>query len=438
MNNTIRGFATKAIHAGHAPDPTTHSRAVPLYQTSSYTFDDTAHAADLFGLRQFGNIYTRIMNPTTDVLEKRMAELEGGVGALAVASGQAAETLTVLTLAQAGDEIVASAELYGGTVSLFSHTLKKLGITTRFVAPHDMAAWEQAISPRTKAFFVETIGNPKLDIIDVEAIAAIGNRHGIPLVVDNTVTSPYLMQPIEHGAAIVIHSATKFIGGHGTSIGGIIVDSGRFDWAASGRFADFVDPDPAYHGLKFVDTFGSQAFILRARVLGLRDMGAAMSPFNAWMFLQGLETLHLRMARHSQNGLAVARYLENHSCVAWVRYPGLESASTAALKDKYLPKGQGALVGFGIKSGKAAAVKFIERLQLFSHLANIGDAKSLVIHPASTTHEQLSDAEQRAAGVTPDFIRLSVGIEDIEDIIADLDQALTAGVACQSRFENPA
>ncbi|WP_419659715.1 O-acetylhomoserine/O-acetylserine sulfhydrylase [Desulfosarcina variabilis str. Montpellier] len=430
MNDIIRGFATKAIHAGHTPDPITHSRAVPLYQTSSYTFDNTAHAADLFGLRQFGNIYTRIMNPTTEVLEKRMAELEGGVGALAVASGQAAETLTILTLAQAGDEIVASAELYGGTVSLFTHTLKKLGITTRFVAPHDMAAWEKAVSSRTKAFFVETIGNPKLDIIDMEAIAAIGNRHGIPLVVDNTVTSPYLMRPIEHGAAIVIHSATKFIGGHGTSIGGIIVDSGRFDWAGSGRFAAFVDPDPAYHGLKFVDTFGDQAFVLRARVLGLRDMGAAMSPFNAWMFLQGLETLHLRMERHSQNGLAVARYLENHSCVDWVRYPGLESASTAFLKDKYLPKGQGALVGFGIKGGKAAAVKFIESLQLFSHLANIGDAKSLVIHPASTTHEQLSETEQRAAGVTPDFIRLSVGIEDIKDIIDDLDQALTAGVAC--------
>jgi len=430
MNDIIRGFATKAIHSGHTPDPTTHSRAVPLYQTSSYTFEDTQHAADLFGLRQFGNIYTRIMNPTTEVLEKRMADLEGGVGALAVASGQAAETLTILTLAEAGDEIVASAELYGGTVSLFSHTLKKLGITTRFVAPHDVAAWEQAVSSRTKAFFVETIGNPKLDIIDMEAIAAIGNRHGIPLVVDNTVTSPYLMRPIEHGAAIVIHSATKFIGGHGTSIGGIIVDSGRFDWAGSGRFAAFVDPDPAYHGLKFVDTFGDQAFVLRARVLGLRDMGAAMSPFNAWMFLQGLETLHLRMQRHSENGLAVARYLENHSCVAWVRYPGLESASTAFLKDKYLPRGQGALVGFGIKGGKAAAVKFIESLQLFSHLANIGDAKSLVIHPASTTHEQLSEAEQRAAGVTPDFIRLSVGIEDIKDIIDDLDQALTAGVAC--------
>jgi O-acetylhomoserine (thiol)-lyase len=404
---------------------------VPLYQTSSFTFDSSEHAADLFGLRQFGNIYTRIMNPTTEVLEKRVAELEGGVGALAVASGQAAETLTILTLAQAGDEIVASAELYGGTVSLFSHTLKKLGITVRFVSPHDTKAWESAVTKRTKAFFVETIGNPKLDVIDLEAIAAIGNRHGIPLVVDNTVTTPYLTRPFDHGAAIVLHSATKFIGGHGTSIGGIIVDSGTFDWAASGRFPDFVAPDPAYHGLKFVEAFGNLTFILRARVIGLRDMGAAMSPFNAWMFLQGLETLHLRMQRHSENGLAVARYLENHGCVSWVRYPGLESSPTYHLVDKYLAKGQGALVGFGIKGGQGSAVKFIESLQLFSHLANIGDAKSLVIHPASTTHEQLSEAEQQAAGVTPDFIRLSVGIEDIKDIVDDLDNALTAGVACQ-------
>ena len=429
MTEFIRGFATKAVHAGHTPDPTTHSRAVPLYQTSSFTFDSSKHAADLFGLRQFGNIYTRIMNPTTEVLEKRVAELEGGVGALAVASGQAAETLTILTLAQAGDEIVASTELYGGTVSLFSHTLKKLGITVRFVSPHDLDAWEGAVTKQTKAFFVETIGNPKLDIIDLESIAAIGNRHGIPLVVDNTVTTPYLTQPFDNGAAIVIHSATKFIGGHGTSIGGIIVDSGTFDWAASGRFPDFVEPDPAYHGLKFVEAFGNLAFILRARVLGLRDMGAAMSPFNAWMFLQGLETLQLRMQRHSENGMAVARFLENHGCVSWVRYPGLESSPTYHLVDKYLAKGQGALVGFGIKGGQESAVKFIESLQLFSHLANIGDAKSLVIHPASTTHEQLTDAEQQAAGVTADFIRLSVGIEDIQDIVDDLDNALTAGVA---------
>ncbi|WP_319522289.1 O-acetylhomoserine aminocarboxypropyltransferase/cysteine synthase family protein [uncultured Desulfosarcina sp.] len=430
MNDIYNGFATKAVHWGHTPDADTRSRAVPLYQTTSYTFDDTAHAADLFGLRQSGNIYTRIMNPTTDVLEQRLAALERGLAALATASGQAAETLTILTLAKAGDEIVASTDLYGGTVSLFSHTLARLGITVHFVTPNDMDAWEAAITDKTKAFFIESIGNPKLDIIDIEKIAAVGSRHGIPLVVDNTVTTPYLLNPIHHGAAIVVHSATKFIGGHGTSIGGIIVDSGTFDWAGSGRFADFLEPDPSYHGLKFHETFGNLTFILRARVLGLRDMGAAMSPFNAWLFLQGLETLALRMQRHSENGLAVARFLENHSCVAWVRYPGLESSPTFALKEKYLPRGQGAMVGFGIRGGREAAVKFIESCKLFSHLANIGDAKSLVIHPASTTHEQLNEEEQRAAGVTPDFIRLSVGIEDIEDIIADLDQALETGVAC--------
>ncbi|MGD8703676.1 MAG: O-acetylhomoserine aminocarboxypropyltransferase/cysteine synthase [Desulfosarcina sp.] len=429
MSSFLSGFASKAVHAGQTPDPTTHSRAVPLYQTSSFTFESTQHAADLFGLRQFGNIYTRIMNPTTEVLENRVAALEGGVGALAVASGQAAETLTILTLAEAGDEIVASAELYGGTVSLFSHTLRKMGIKVRFVSPRDMDAWEAAVTERTKAFFVETIGNPKLDIIDMESLAAVGWRHGIPLVVDNTVTTPYLTRPFAHGASIVIHSATKFIGGHGTSIGGIIVDSGTFDWAASGRFPAFVKPDPAYHGLKFVEAFGNLAFILRARVLGLRDMGAAMSPFNAWMFLQGLETLHLRMQRHSENGLAVAQYLEGHKDVSWVRYPGLESSPTYHLVDRYLPKGHGALVGFGINGGQTSAVKFIERLQLFSHLANIGDAKSLVIHPASTTHEQLSEAEQQAAGVTPDFIRLSVGIEDIRDILGDLASALAASSA---------
>jgi len=430
MTDQFKGFATKAVHTGHAPDPETKSRAVPLYQTTSYTFDDTAYAADLFGLRKFGNIYTRIMNPTTDVLEQRVAALEGGVAALATASGQAAETLTILTLARSGDEIVASTDLYGGTVSLFTHTLARLGIKATYVPPGDFDAWEAAVTDKTKAFFVESIGNPKLDILDLEKIAAIGRKHGIPLVVDNTVTTPYLLNPFAHGAAIVVHSATKFIGGHGTSIGGLIVDSGQFDWAASGRFASFLEPDPAYHGLKFLETFGNLTFILRARVLGLRDMGAAMSPFNAWLFLQGLETLALRMERHSQNGLAVAKFLENHGCVEWVRYPGLPSSPTYGLKDKYLPKGQGALVGFGIKGGQPAAVKFIESCKLFSHLANIGDAKSLVIHPASTTHEQLSPAEQSAAGVTPDYIRLSIGIEDIEDIIADLDQALEAGVAC--------
>jgi O-acetylhomoserine (thiol)-lyase len=430
MSERQFGLGTRAIHAGHTPDQDTHSRAVPIYQTSSYVFENTQHAADLFGLRQFGNIYTRIMNPTTDALEQRIAALEGGVGALAVASGQAAETLTILTLAGAGDDIVASTDLYGGTVSLFTHTFGKLGIKVSYVPPNDIAAWENAITDRTRAFFVETIGNPKLDIIDIAQIADVGRRNGIPLVVDNTVTTPFLSRPIEHGAAIVVHSATKFIGGHGTSIGGLIVDSGKFDWNASGRFPAFNDPEPAYHGLRFVDTFGEMAFILRARVLGLRDMGAAMSPFNAWLFLQGTETLHLRMARHSENAMRVARFLEEHPCVTWVRYPGLESSPTYHLKDRYLPEGQGALVGFGIKGGREAAVKFIESLTLVSHLANIGDAKSLVIHPASTTHEQLSEEEQRAAGVTPDFIRLSIGIEDVEDIIADLHQALETGVAC--------
>jgi O-acetylhomoserine (thiol)-lyase len=430
MNEHFKGFATRAIHAGHSPDAETSSRAVPLYQTTSYTFESTEYAADLFALRKFGNIYTRIMNPTADVLEKRIAALEGGVGALAVSSGQAAETLALLTLAQAGDEIVSSTDLYGGTVSLFSQTFKKLGITVKFVAPDDLEGWEKAVTDRTKAFYSETIGNPKLNIADIEAIAAIGRRHGIPLVVDSTVTTPYLMRPFEFGAAIVIHSATKFIGGHGTSIGGLIVDSGNFDWEGSGRFPAFVEPEPAYHGLKFVETFGNLAFIIRARVLGLRDLGAAMSPFNAWLFLQGLETLALRMSRHSENGLAVARYLEESRCVDWVRYPGLASSPTYHLKDKYLPRGQGALVGFGINGGLSSAVKFIESTRLFSHLANIGDAKSLVIHPASTTHEQLNAEEQRAAGVTPDFIRLSVGIEDIEDILDDLGRALEQGVAC--------
>ncbi|MGA9538481.1 MAG: O-acetylhomoserine aminocarboxypropyltransferase/cysteine synthase family protein [Desulfobacterales bacterium] len=431
MTEHIKGFATRAVHAGHTPDKETKARAVPIYQTTSFTFDDTSHAADLFGLRQFGNIYSRIMNPTVDALEQRIASLEGGVGALALASGQAAETLALLTLVGAGDEIVSSTDLYGGTVSLFSHTFKRLGITVKFVPPDDPGAWEGAVTDKTKAFFTETIGNPKLNIVDIASIAEVGRRHGIPLVVDNTVTTPYLLRPFEFGAAIVIHSATKFIGGHGTSIGGLIVDSGNFDWAGSGRFSAFVEPEPAYHGLKFVETFGSLAFILRARVIGLRDMGAAMSPFNAWLFLQGLETLSLRMAKHSENGLQVARFLENNKCVSWVRYPGLESSPTYHLKDKYLPNGQGALVGFGIGGGRESAVKFIESVKLFSHLANIGDAKSLVIHPASTTHEQLSEEEQLAAGVTPDFVRLSIGIEDIDDITGDLSQALEEGVGCK-------
>jgi len=424
MDDRFKGFTTRAIHTGHSPDSDTRSRAVPLYQTTSYTFKDTAHAADLFGLRETGNIYTRIMNPTTDVLEQRMADLEGGSGALATASGQAAETLTILTLARAGDDIVASTDLYGGTVSLLAYTLPKLGIGVKFVSPNDLQAWQEAITDHTKAFFAEGIGNPKLDIVDLERIAALGREYGIPLIVDNTVTTPCLLRPIDFGVAVVVHSATKFIGGHGTSIGGVIVDSGKFDWQASGRFPYLCDPEPAYHGLKFVEAFGPQAFVMNARLLGLRDMGAAMSPFNAWLFLQGLETLQLRMRQHSQNALEVARFLDNHPAVSWVRYPGLPSSPTYVLKEKYLPAGQGALVGFGIKAGHAAAVKFIENCRLFSHLANIGDAKSLVIHPASTTHEQLSPQEQQTAGVTPDFIRLSVGIEDIEDILADLEQAL--------------
>lgn len=425
MADYYQGLETQALHGGYTPDPTTHARAVPIYQTTSYVFDDTAHAANLFALQAFGNIYTRLMNPTTDVLEKRIAEMEGGVGALALASGQAAITGTILTLAKAGDEIVSSTDLYGGTVSLFTNTLKRFGITVKFVPGNDLEAWEAAITPRTKALYAETIGNPKLQVVELEKIAAIGQRHGVPLVVDSTVTTPFLQRPFDHGAAIVIHSATKFIGGHGTSIGGLIVDSGRFDWAASGRFAEFVDPEPAYHGLRFVEAFGPLAFILRVRTLFLRDMGPCMSPFNAWLFCQGLETLSLRMQRHSENALRVAQFLEAHPSVEWVNYPGLASSPTAHLNARYLPNGHGALVGFGIQGGREAAIRLIEHVKLFSHLANIGDSKSLIIHPASTTHSQLSEREQQDAGVTPDFIRLSVGIESIDDILGDLDQALT-------------
>jgi O-acetylhomoserine (thiol)-lyase len=424
------GFETLALHGGYQPDPTTNARAVPLYQTTSYVFDNTEHAADLFALKRFGNIYTRLMNPTTDVLEKRIAALEGGVAALAVASGQAAITTTVLTLCRAGDEIVASTDLYGGTVSLFQFTLPRFGITVKFVPPNDPDAWEAAITDKTKLLYAESLGNPKLQVVDLAAIARIGDRYGLPLVVDNTVPTPALSRPIEHGAAIVIHSATKFIGGHGTSIGGLIVDSGKFDWQASGRFPDFTEPDPAYHGLKFWETFGALTFILRARVLNLRDMGAALSPFNAWLFIQGLETLSLRIRKHSENALRVARFLESHPAVRWVNYPGLESSPTRNLNEKYFPSGHyGALVGFGIQGGSEAAIRLINATQLASHLANIGDARTLIIHPASTTHSQLEEAELLASGVTPDFIRLSVGLEEADDIIRDLDQALTVATA---------
>ena len=412
---------TLAIHAGHEVDAT-GARAVPLYMTTSYVFRDTEHAARLFSLQEPGNIYTRIMNPTTDVFEKRVAALEGGVGALAVASGQNAELYAILNLARAGDEIVAASSLYGGTYALFAHNLPRLGITVKFVDPSDPENFRSAITDRTRALYIETIGNPKCDVPDIAAIADVAHQSGLPLIVDNTFASPYLCRPIEHGADIVIHSATKFIGGHGTAIGGVIVDSGRFDWAA-GRHPLFTEPDAAYHGLRYAD-LGEQAYILRARVSLLRDLGGALSPFNAFLFLQGLETLHLRMERHSANALAVARYLEQHPQVEWVAYPGLESSPYYPLARKYLPRGQGAILAFGIRGGQAAGRRFIESLRLFSHLANVGDSKSLAIHPASTTHEQLSPEEQRAAGVTPEMVRLSVGTEHIDDILEDLEQAL--------------
>jgi O-acetylhomoserine (thiol)-lyase len=419
-------FATLAVHAGQSPDPTTGACAVPIYQTASYVFQDAAHAGRLFALREFGNIYTRIMNPTTDVFEKRVAALEGGVAGLATASGMAAETLALTTLASAGDEIISTTSLYGGTYTLLRYTFARLGITVRFVDPDDYDGLLAAINGKTRAIYAETLGNPKLDVVDIEKFAAIAHEHGLPLVIDNTAASPALVRPIEWGADIVINSATKFLGGHGTTIGGVIVDAGKFDWAASGRFKDFTTPDPSYHGLSYTEAFGPLAFILKARVQGLRDTGAALSPFSAFLLLQGIETLHLRMERHSENALAVARHLEQHPGVEWVNYPGLESNPYHALALKYLPTGQGALVTFGIKGGFEAGKKLIDGLNLFSLLANIGDAKSLVIHPASTTHQQLSVEEQAGTGVTPELVRLSVGIEDIRDIIADLDQAIEA------------
>ncbi len=417
------GIETLALHGGQVPDPTTGARAVPIYQTTSYQFQDTDHAARLFGLQEFGNIYTRIMNPTSDVLEKRIAALEGGVAALAVASGQAAETLAILNLASAGDNIVSSTDLYGGTYNLFRHTLPKLGITTRFVDGRDIEGFRAAIDGRTKAFFLELVGNPRLDVLDLERIAAVAHEAGVAVIVDATTVTPYLWQPLKHGADIVIHSATKYIGGHGTSIGGLIVDGGAFDWA-NGRYPEFTEPDPSYHGLVYSQALGNIAFIIKARVQGLRDLGAAISPFNSFLLLQGLETLPLRMERHSQNALGVARYLSEHSKVAWVNYPGLPDHPTYELAKKYLPKGQSGILGFGIKGGKAAGKTFIDSLKLISHLANVGDAKSLAIHPASTTHSQLTAEEQKLTGVSDDYVRLSIGIETLSDIIADLDAAL--------------
>lgn len=416
-------FETLQIHAGQEVDPTTGSRAVPIYQTTSYVFNDPDHAADLFALKTFGNIYTRLMNPTTDVLEKRIAALEGGVGALAVASGSAAITYAILNIAESGDDIVAAQTLYGGTYNLFSVTLPKMGIKTTFVNPDDPGAFESAIGPKTKAVYIESIGNPGTNLVDIKKIADIAHEKGIPLIVDNTFGTPYLIRPIEHGADVVVHSATKFIGGHGTSIGGLIVDSGNFDWAKSGKFHGLTSPDPSYNGLVYTDALGPLAYIIKARVQLLRDTGAALSPFNAFLLLQGLETLSLRVERHVENTKKVVAFLKDHPKVNWVNYPELEGNPYKALSEVYFPKGVGSIFTFGIKGGHESAKQWIKSLKLFSLLANVADAKSLVIHPASTTHAQLSEEEQRRAGAGPDLIRLSVGLENVADLIADLEQA---------------
>ena len=417
------GISTLAVHAGAKPDPTTGARSVPIYQTAAYVFKDTEEAADLFGLRKAGNIYTRLMNPTTDVFEKRIAALEGGIGALATASGMAAITTALLTFTKPGDEIVSGDKLYGGTYELFNYTFPKLGRIVKFVDSSSPEEFKNAISGNTKALYVESIGNPGLDVADLEKLAEIAHEAGIPLVVDNTV-SPLILRPIEYGVDIVVYSATKFIGGHGTSVGGVIIDSGNFDWSPE-KFPEICEPDPGYHGLKYKEAFGKAAFITKARVQFIRDTGACISPFNSFLFILGLETLPLRMKKHCDNALEVAKFLEKHPKVSWVSYPGLESHSSHELAKKYLKSGSGAIIGFGIKGGASECKKFIEGLEVFSHLANIGDAKSLVIHPASTTHEQLSKEEQAACGVTEDFIRLSIGIEDEKDLISDIKQALS-------------
>jgi O-acetylhomoserine (thiol)-lyase len=419
------GFETRQIHAGAEPDPTTGARAVPIYQTTSYVFRDTDHAAALFGLAELGNIYTRIMNPTQTVFEDRMAALEGGVGALATSSGMAAQTIALLNLAENGGHIVSSSSLYGGTYNQLHYTFPKLGVEVSFIDdPDDLDAWKAAIRPNTRAFFGESIGNPKGDVFDFEGVAGVAHDASIPLVIDNTLASPYLANPLQWGADIIVHAATKFIGGHGTSIGGVIVDGGKFDYVASGRFANFTEPDPSYHGLVFSELpepLRPAQYVLKARLQYQRDIGAAVSPFNSFLFLQGLETLSLRMERHSQNGLAVAQWLEARDDVEWVTYPGLASSKWNERAKKYLPKGQGAIVSFGIKGGLEAGRRFIDNLELISHLANVGDVRTLAIHPASTTHQQLVDVEQAASGVTPDLVRLSVGTESVEDILADLE-----------------
>jgi O-acetylhomoserine (thiol)-lyase len=416
---------TLAVHGGQEPDPTTGSRAVPIYQTTSYQFKSTDHAASLFALTEPGNIYTRLMNPTNDVFEKRMTLLDGGAGGLAVSSGQSAITIATLNIAQTGDEIVSADNLYGGTYNLFHYTFARLGIKVNFVKSSDFDGFKKAINKKTKAIYAESIGNPKLDVADLEELSKIAHENGIPLILDNT-SSPYILRPIDFGVDIVVYSATKFIGGHGTSLGGIIVDSGKFDWE-NGKFPLIAGPEPAYHGLDFVEALrpqGNIAYIAKARVVLLRDLGCALSPFNSFLFLQGLETLPIRMVKHCENALAAANFLQTHPLVNWVNYPGLESSPEKKKVDKYLSKGAGAIIGFGIKGGVEAGKKFINSLELISHVANIGDAKTLAIHPATTTHQQLSEEERLATGVTPDFIRLSIGLENIEDIFADIDQAL--------------
>ena len=419
------GFNTRALHAGYDPDPATHARAVPIYQSTSFTFDDTEHAARLFALQEFGNIYTRIMNPTTAVLEARVASLEGGVAALALSSGQAAQFLALSTIAVPGEHIVASSTLYGGTYTQFDVTMRRLGYHFTFVEPDDPENFRKAITPKTRIIYGETISNPRNNVLDIEAVAAIAHEHGLPLVIDNTFATPYITRPIEFGADVVVHSLTKFMGGHGTSIGGAIVDSGKFPWN-NGNFPGFTEPSPAYHGMKFWDVFGQISFIIRARVEGLRDLGPCVSPFNAFLFLQGIETLGMRMDRHLSNTVQVVNFLSTHPQVAWVKYPSLPSSKYYALAQKYTPKGAGAVFSFGVKGGFEAGKKVINNLKIFSHLANVGDARSLVIHPSSTTHQQLAAAEQESAGVTPDMVRLSIGLEDAADLIWDLDQALSA------------
>ncbi|MDR3700898.1 MAG: O-acetylhomoserine aminocarboxypropyltransferase/cysteine synthase [Candidatus Sulfopaludibacter sp.] len=418
------GFSTRSLHAGHTPDAASHARAVPIYQSTSFVFEDSAHAAELFALQKFGNIYTRIMNPTTDVFEQRVAALEGGIGALATSSGQAAQFLAITALAGPGDEVVASSTLYGGTYTQFDVSFRRLGIDVKFVEPDNPENFRKAMTPKTRAVYGETIANPRMNVLDIEKIAAIAHEAGVPLMIDNTMASPYLCRPIEYGADIVLHSATKFLGGHGTSIGGIIVDSGKFAW--TDKYPALTKPSPGYHGMVFSEVFGAMAYIIKVRVEGLRDFGPCISPFNSFLFIQGIETLKFRMDQHSRNALQVAKWLKTNSAVSWVKYPGLEDSPYYALSRKYLPQGQGSILTFGIQGGADAGRKLIDSVKLFSHLANLGDAKSLIIHPASTTHQQLNDEQQLEAGVTKDLVRLSVGIEDVDDIIWDLDQAIAA------------